>query len=264
MKFPVPPDKLDAGTIIAGCGLADVRVTRSCASTNAALLASRASGTALLLAEHQTSGRGRRGRRWHSAPGTGLLLSLRQRVARTLRELPGLSLVAGVAALRALRSLGLAHAGLKWPNDILVDGAKLGGILVETRMQDGVCSAVIGIGINWHATPEGKRLRRDATCIADVLPHAPARNAGAIAIARALVSALHEFDRDGLEAFRDEWEAAHAHAGRRVRVRLGDGRVVSGTADGIGEDGSLRLLTRRGPRAIHSGTILAARADRTA
>jgi len=254
-------DPLDAAAIAAGLtGTAlAVRVAGSCPSTNAALLADEDADGVLLAAEHQTRGRGRRGHRWHDAPGAALLLSLRCRVARPLRELPGLSLVAGVAALRALRSLGLRGVQLKWPNDILAGDAKLGGILVESRSRSAASVAVVGIGINWHASPEGKSLRRAATCVADLAPRAPSRNAGAAAIARELVGALREFESRGLDAFRPDWEAAHAHAGRRVRVRLGDGRVVSGTAGGLGADGSLRLATRAGERAIVSGTILPAR-----
>lgn len=253
------PDALDPLALAAALAPLEVRVVPACASTNAELLAGDTDAPALLMTDHQTRGRGRRGRRWHSAPGTSLLLSLRHRVGRPLRELPGLSLAAGVAALRALRGLGLAQVELKWPNDLLAGGAKLGGILAETRSRDGAAWAVIGIGINWHAAPEGTKLRRDATCVAQLVDEVPSRTSGAHAVATELLRALREFDALGLDAFRAEWEAAHAHAGQRVRVRLGDGRVVSGTADGIGADGSLRLRTRRGLRDIHTGTLLVQR-----
>ncbi len=252
-------DKLDPPAIAAALAPLEVRVVPACASTNAELLAGEAGAPALLIADHQSRGRGRRGRRWYSAPGDGLLLSLGHRVGRPLRELPGLSLAAGVAALRALRGLGLAQVELKWPNDLLAGGAKLGGILVETRVRDGAAWAVIGIGINWHAAPGGSRLRRDAVCVAQLVNEVPSRTSGAHAVATELLRALREFDTLGLDAFRAEWEAAHAHAGQRVRVRLSDGRVVSGTADGIGADGSLRLRTRRGVRDIHTGTLLVER-----
>src|SRR5438128_6047736 len=138
-------DRLDAGAI-ALPGI-EVRVIERCSSTNDLLL-NEGKDAQLLAAEEQSAGRGRRGRRWHSARGAGVTFSLARIVRKPLRELPALSLVAGVAAVRALRALGVARAALKWPNDLVVDGAKLGGILVETRGQRGGSLAVIGIGIN--------------------------------------------------------------------------------------------------------------------
>src|SRR6185436_12456622 len=118
----------------------ELRSVERCGSTNSVLLAEkRLPRPVLLLAHEQTAGRGRRGRRWHSAPGAGLTFSLSARLER----LAGLPLVAGVATARALRALGAAAVELKWPNDLVADGAKLGGILVQTR--GGL--AVIGIGI---------------------------------------------------------------------------------------------------------------------
>src|SRR5687767_16036938 len=124
-------DRLEAAAI-ALPGVA-VRVVERCTSTND--LALKAQSPVLVAAEEQTAGRGRRGRRWHSAPGAGVTFSLGRRIRRPVRELAALSLVAGVAATRALRALGVRTAALKWPNDLVVDGAKLGGILVETRSQ---------------------------------------------------------------------------------------------------------------------------------
>ncbi len=106
----------------------EVRKVERCGSTNTVLLDEGKPGV-LLIADEQTAGRGRRGRRWYSAPGADIAFSLSAEVAKPP---PGLSLVAGVAAARALRALGVAQAALKWPNDLLVGGAKLGGILVET------------------------------------------------------------------------------------------------------------------------------------
>ncbi len=245
---------LDEAAIRAALPPMEVRVVDSCASTNADLLAGDAT-PALLVADHQTGGRGTRGRRWHAAPGAGLLMSLRHPLDRPLRELSGLSLAAGVAVLRALRTLGVPAVELKWPNDILTGGAKLGGILVETRMQGGRVLAVIGCGLNWNAAPQGLPLRLAAASLADCLHPPPSRNTGAAAIARELLAAIGEFERDGLAAFHGEWEAAHAHAGRRVRVRLAGGRVLTGTAEGLEPDGSLKLRTRRGLRTVQSGTV---------
>src|SRR6266496_3479524 len=100
----------------------EVRVLERCTSTNAVLLGE-GKGAVLLAAEEQTAGRGRRGRRWYSPPGSGVTFSLSAVIRRPARELAGLSLVAGVGAARALRALGVAQAALKWPNDLVVGGA---------------------------------------------------------------------------------------------------------------------------------------------
>jgi BirA family transcriptional regulator, biotin operon repressor / biotin---[acetyl-CoA-carboxylase] ligase len=244
-------DRLD-GALIALPGV-EVRVVESCASTND--LALKGPFPVLIAAEKQTAGRGRRGRRWHSAPGAGVTFSFGRRIGRPAREFPALSLVAGVAATRALRALGAHKASLKWPNDLVVDGAKLGGILVESRSGH----AVVGIGINCRRTPglEAK-VRREVAFLDDFA--SVSRNQVIHQVGRALVAALEEFERRGLDALRAEWEAMDAHAGQRVRVRLADGRTLSGISRGLGIDGSLQLDTRRGTRAVTSGRVVSARA----
>ena len=245
-------DKLDAAAIVLP-GV-EVRVVERCTSTNDLLL--KETEPVLLAAEEQTAGRGRRGRRWHSAPGAGLTFSLGRRTRRPARELAALSLVAGVAAARALRALGVRKAALKWPNDLLVDGAKLGGILVEVRNS----YAVIGIGINCRRVPGlATKLGREIAFINDFVP--AERNRVLQEVASALVAALDAFEAGGLEALRTEWEAMDAHAGQRLRVRLAGGRVVTGVSGGLADDGALRLVTRNGVRAVRSGRVVSARAQ---
>jgi len=230
----------------------EVRVVERCSSTNDLLLREVPETPLLIAAEEQTAGRGRRGRRWHSAPGAGITFSLGRRIARPVRELAALSLVAGVAATRALRALGAHQAALKWPNDLVVDGAKLGGILVETRSSH----AVIGIGINCRsdATVEARVGRRLAYLNSSVTRNEVIRRIGV-----ALVEAIDQFEKNGLDALRAEWEAMHAYAGQKLRVRLADGRTLSGTAAGLGADGSLQLHTRQGMRSVTSGRVVSAR-----
>jgi BirA family biotin operon repressor/biotin-[acetyl-CoA-carboxylase] ligase len=250
-------DRLDARAIrVPGV---EVRVLERCTSTNTLLLARGFEQPVLLAADEQTAGRGRRGRRWHSPAGSGVLFSIGLRMRRPARELGGLSIAAGMAAVRALRALGAAEAALKWPNDLLVRGAKLGGILVETRAQGAGSAAVIGIGINYRPV-EGlaARLRRGLAALEDLLRPLPARNAVIGALARELLAALRSFDAAGFEPFRGDWEALHAHAGQRLRVRLADGRVVAGVAEGLGTDGALQLRTRHGLRAVRNGRVMSA------
>src|SRR5690606_17014668 len=154
-----------------------VRVVTRCSSTNDILLREAPAHPVLLAAEEQSAGRGRRGRRWHSAPGAGLTFSLGRQMRRPARELAALSLVPGVAVTRALRASGVASAALKWPNDLVVHGAKLGGILVETRSGASSAYAVIGVGINCRRDAAlAQRLRRRIAFLDDFLA-APARNA---------------------------------------------------------------------------------------
>jgi BirA family biotin operon repressor/biotin-[acetyl-CoA-carboxylase] ligase len=251
-------DPLDAEAIrVPG---AEVRVLERCASTNSLLLATPLSRPALLATDVQSAGRGRRGRRWHSPPGCGALFSLGRPLERPVRELSGLSIVAGVAAVRALRALGASGVALKWPNDLLLGGAKLGGILVESRAQGAGSAAVVGIGLN-HRRARGlsARLRRRVAALEDCLAPLPARNQVIGAVARAVLQALREFDAAGLEPFRRDWERLHAFAGQRLRVRLADGRVLAGVASGLDADGALRLRTRVGLHSVRNGRVLLAR-----
>lgn len=237
----------------------EVRVLEHCSSTNALLLEEAPAHAVLLAAETQSAGRGRRGRRWYSAPGSAVTFSLCRTVRRPLRELPGLALVAGVAAVRALRALGARQVALKWPNDLVVDDAKLGGILVETRAREGAALAVIGIGINCRRDGALElRLRRRISALERLMP-LPPRNHVIARVGAELMQALDLFEASGLEPLRGEWQRLDAHAGRRLRVRLADGRVISGVARGLAEDGGLRLATAAGLRAIRSGRVLSSR-----
>jgi BirA family biotin operon repressor/biotin-[acetyl-CoA-carboxylase] ligase len=237
----------------------EVRRVARCASTNSALLQERLPAMpVLLVAAEQTAGRGRRGRRWRSAPGAGLTFSLARRTRRPLRELAALSLVAGVAVARALRALGVAKASLKWPNDLVVGDAKLGGILVETRAAGGDTLAVFGIGINLRGGAELERqLKRPVASLDRFI--VPAGEDVITKVAASLMSALDAFEAEGFEAARLEWEALHAHAGQRLKVRLAGGRSVTGIAAGLAQDGALSLRTRAGLRAIRSGRVVSAR-----
>ena len=237
-----------------------VRVLARCPSTNSVLLAEAGATPALLAAEEQTAGRGRRGRRWHSERGADLTFSIACRLRRPARELAVLPLVAGVAAVQALRRAGVAGAALKWPNDLVVREAKLGGILVETRADGpGATRAVFGIGINVRHDPaRAARLRRPVAALEQFI--APSRNAVLHDVARALLDALERFEAQGFAALRPQWETLHAHAGRRVRVRLADGRVLSGIAAGLAADGCLQVANRRGMHAVRTGEVLSARA----
>jgi BirA family biotin operon repressor/biotin-[acetyl-CoA-carboxylase] ligase len=234
-----------------------VRVLGRCTSTNELLLAE-GRADVLLATEEQTAGRGRRGRRWRSSPGRAVTFSLSKVLRRPLREIGALSLATGVGVARALRSLGASQVALKWPNDLVVGKAKLGGILVQTRSHAHGVLAVIGIGINCREDPElGARLRRPVAALESLIT--VRRNRLIAALGRSVLEALAVFEAGGMEPLRGEWERMHAHAGARVRVRLADGRVITGIARGLASDGALRLQTGKRLRALSGASVVSAR-----
>ena len=259
-------DGLDAQAIQRGIEAtgqrAGVEVLETCGSTNTELLSRAAMAEPVLLfAEEQTAGRGRRGRRWHADPQSSLMFSLRWEFAGDAGRLRGLSLACGVAVARALRSLGAHSVSLKWPNDLLASpgkqSAKLGGMLVETKSSGGRIGAVIGIGINCRRMPGLEaRLSRAVSSLEECMAKLPPRNEIAAAVGSGLLQAMARFDAAGFEAFRPQWEAMHAHQGEALKVRVADGRVIAGIADGLAPDGALVLRTRRGLQSIHNGTVV--------
>ena len=255
-------DRLDKSKILVP-GL-EIRVVDRCTSTNALLLSAipdRRVLPVLLAAEEQTAGRGQRARKWRSAPGAGATFSILRRMRCPPRNLAGLSLAVGVAVARALRALGAVDAALKWPNDLVVDDAKLGGILIETRQQDHETVAVVGIGINCRSVRAlGAQLRRRLIALDDLVQLAPKRNAVIHAVGCEVLAALEAFEAAGLPAFAEAWRALHAHEGRRLRVRLAGGCTISGIAAGLAPSGALRLQTRSGTREVVNGRIISASA----
>jgi BirA family transcriptional regulator, biotin operon repressor / biotin---[acetyl-CoA-carboxylase] ligase len=212
------------------------------------------SGT-VCLAERQTRGRGRRGRNWVSPYGANLYLSLAWRFEPGLAALGGLSLVVGIALLRALHGLGVEGAGLKWPNDVYLQGRKLAGILVEVSGESaGPCSTVIGIGIN-VAMPEhqGRQIDQQWTDLrAGGIP--VSRNQLATAVLEQLFPVLEEFIQHGLQPFRAEWQRHDLSYGEPVRIHLAES-TLAGRGQGIDQDGAFLLETPDGIRRFTSGEV---------
>jgi len=265
-------DALDAASIrqaLAAQGEAlAVEVLDLCESTNTELLARGGeSAPLMLLAEVQSAGRGRRGRRWQSPRGAALTLSIRWLFSGDASRLRGLSLTVGVAVANALRDLGAQGVALKWPNDLMAPNAaqkngvrgKLGGVLIETRSAAGGIAAVIGAGINCRRVPGlDARLNRPVASLEELLDPLPARNEIAARLAAELARTLRTFESAGFEAFRDQWHSMHAYRGARLRVRAADGSVIAGIAEGVAPDGALLLRNRRGLRSIASGSVVRA------
>ena len=240
---------------LARSGVA-VEVVQETGSTNADLLARAPQLTAplLLVAEHQTAGRGRAGRSWLSAPGHSLTFSLAWRFADGLRGLAGLPLAVGVALAKTLGRLGQS-VQLKWPNDVLKDGDKLAGILVETQaMPDGAAWTVVGIGVNL-VMPDALEEKIGRSAAAMPWLARMDRDELMAAVLDGLADALALFARAGFGAFAPRWNLLHAWQGRPV-VLLDRGEVLhEGLAAGVDDTGRLLLDTAAGRVTIVAGDV---------
>ena len=255
---------LDAGLIAslsnaAAYGLT-VDVVAATGSTNADLRARLGdlSQPFLLAAEQQSAGRGRAGRSWQVAPGESLCFSLAWRFNGSLANLSGLPLAVGVVLAEVLNARGWPVT-LKWPNDLLMKGLKLGGILIETvpvrdiGMNKDAVWAVIGVGINVHQSQQLSDAVGHGIAALDTSP--VDRNGLLAACADALASAMLEFDRTGLGSFTARWESLHAHAGEQVWLMEAGQVLHQGIARGIDASGRLLLDTGAGDVAIAAGDV---------
>jgi BirA family transcriptional regulator, biotin operon repressor / biotin---[acetyl-CoA-carboxylase] ligase len=258
-SLPHAVELLDAAKIERVIGasqretIEDLAVHFEVGSTNTLLLDEQQParpGARIVLAELQTAGRGRLGRSWLAPFGSGIALSVAWNFADTPNDLPALSLAVGVAITRGLARLGANTVKLKWPNDVWLDDRKLGGVLIELRVEaGGPAMVVIGIGINVNM-PAALRasIERDGVSPADlgeVCPDA-SRNAVAGAVIDEVLIVLAAFARDGFAPFREEWIQLDALCNRHVDVLLGK-RKHSGVAAGIDRDG--RFILRGHPEA---------------
>jgi BirA family biotin operon repressor/biotin-[acetyl-CoA-carboxylase] ligase len=215
----------------------------------------------VVLAEYQTGGRGRRGRRWLSPYGSGLCLSVSWCFSAVPPALSALSLAAGVAVQRALvvyRPVGL---GLKWPNDIIAGGRKLGGLLVDVEGESqGPIKAVIGVGINIDVSDQLENelatdLGLQPAGLREFVPSADvSRNVVAANIINQLYAALDEFARTGFASFVDEWKRFDSLRGESVSVQIG-ARTYEGIASGIADDGALLLRANGKTMNVVSGEV---------
>ena len=213
----------------------------------------------VLVAEYQSAGRGRRGRTWVAPPGGAICLSFSWTFREVPRDLAGLGLVIGVCARRALSQLGAREVALKWPNDLLVGGRKLAGVLIELRAEtQGPACVVVGIGMNVAlAAATLKKIAATGAAATDLagagLAGVP-RNAVIAAVLSSCIAGLHEFERQALKPFIADWGKADALHGKPVDVASPQG-VVTGLASGIDVHGALLLDTPSGVLRFVSGDV---------
>ncbi|MFZ5861625.1 MAG: biotin--[acetyl-CoA-carboxylase] ligase [Nitrospirota bacterium] len=215
-----------------------------------------------LLADSQTNGRGRAGREWRTPHGTALAISIivRPRVAADAR--PWVGLAAALATRDAIEHVTGMSGLVKWPNDVLISGRKVAGILLETRhgaVSDAASAVVIGIGVNVNnraaAFPES--FRDTATSLLDASGTVTDRQR----LAAAILNEVHQVSGElphGIETLRARWRSASATFGAMVAVST-PGGLVEGIDHGLDPQGRLIVRTRDGERAIHTGEVLLCR-----
>lgn len=259
-RLSAPFQPLDAQAIAkcasAGRPSLKVEVLSETESTNKQLMASADTTPRVLFAEYQSGGRGRRGRQWVSPYGSNLCLSLLWIYPDMPANLGALSLAIGVAVARVLSDRGCDGVGLKWPNDLVWKGRKLGGILIEHQSEtDGSSRVVVGLGLNvFMHESRGRPIDQPWIALEELLEDID-RNALAGQLAAGLADTLRIFGESGLTSFTDDWRRFDAVAGQSARVLLGQEDLPC-TVTGIGEDGALLVRDAAGEtRRFYAGEV---------
>ncbi len=250
------PDLLHADDLLTRLGPTrvigrDIRVFQQTHSTNDVVEKLAHDGVkegVVVFADSQTHGRGRLGRKWLSPSGQGLWFSLLLRPDLRPQQATQLTVVAATALRRAIHAQTGLEPAIKWPNDILVGGRKVAGILTELSAElDHIKHVVLGIGVdvNLNASALPAEIRKLATSLKAELGRPVSRPELATTILRELDADYARLCAGGFTAVADEWEAHCSTLGRRVVIQIGD-RRVSGQAEALGEDGALLLRTEHG------------------
>lgn len=240
-----------------------VEVVEEAASTNALVIDRARSGAAeglVVAAEHQNAGRGRLDRTWETPPRSGLTFSVLLRPTAPTASWPWLPLLAGYAVDKALKAAGY-EASVKWPNDVLLDGRKVAGILVERVETDAGPAAVVGIGLNVGMTTEELPVPEATSLAVAAAGAVPDRTALLVSLLASLWESYTTWQEGGdLARMRlaESYAAACTTIGQQVRVDLPSGEVLTGTATGI--DPSGRLLVDG--TAVSAGDVVHVRLDR--
>ena len=242
-----------------------MKVLSTTGSTNDDALAWASEGApegAVVVADQQTNGRGRRGRSWLSEPGKALLFSIVFRPSAP-EPLALLSTAIGVGAAEALRSSTRLSVLMKWPNDLVVDDRKLGGILVETRLgapNGQVAVAGLGINVSWDPREMPPEISQQATSVSWEmerlgLDETPSRESLLVALVDRIerrYAALAAGESDDLVATA---ESLSSLVGRDVVVRLPAGGEVHGLVTGLAPDGAVEVETNEGLRVLNAGEV---------
>lgn len=228
------------------------------ASTNDIMLDHAKKGVAsgaVCLAEQQTAGRGRRGRNWASPYGRNIYLSCLWHFYQGAATLEGLSLAVGVAVAKALKASGVPAVQLKWPNDVLIGGAKVAGVLLEmTGDASGHCQVVVGIGVNLAMSAQAAAFIDQAWTDVSSSGGQVARNQFVALLLNDLLPMLANFQQRGFEPIKAEWEALDAFRDQPVKLTTA-ATVIEGIARGLDISGGLLLETTEGVRVLKGGEL---------
>lgn len=234
------------------------RVLEAVDSTNDAAreLLSEADRVAV-VADHQQAGRGRRGRSWLSPPGLNICLTVGWRFNAGISILEGLSLAIGASIADALERMGLSGVSVKWPNDLLLRGAKLGGILIEVEgdMQ-GPCAVLVGVGVNRYL-PQNlrKTIEQPTTDMWSAMQaDTPSRACMVVALIDAVTCVLTRYPESGFEFWRDRWLQRDGLAGKPV-VITGGQSLIEGVESGVSRTGALLVRTDQGMVEVFGGEV---------
>ena len=261
-KLPQAIELLDKNLVLNAIGEQrawfNLQILDEVTSTNTYLMQQKGIAHATCMAAHvQTHGKGRRGRTWVSQLGASLTFSLLWRFQCGAAALSGLSLAVGVALMRAFNSLGVNDAQLKWPNDVLVDGKKLAGILIELQGDlEGPSAAVIGVGINLNLPKNVlANIDQPAIDLASVSKQPINQSVLLGALLKHLADVLSGFEQHGFIGLRDEWLSYHAYQNKAVRMLLPNGTDVQGIVKNVADDGILLVETALGLQRFSAGEI---------
>lgn len=240
--------------------ISDIEIISDIDSTNSYLMNRVSKGIEsghVCFAERQTSGRGRRGRQWVSPFGKNIYLSVYWRSMLGLSQLSGLSLAAGASVVSALKKAGCNNIGLKWPNDVLINGKKVAGLLLEVSgEQNGPANVVLGIGVNIQM-PESDAQAidqpwEDLSAVMNTSEYHRNRLSGMVL--ESLLLSLKKYESSGLASALKEWREHDLFEGKQVSLRLAD-KYVHGIYRGIDDNGALLLQQGRHLIPYHGGEI---------
>jgi len=209
----------------------------------------------LVIAGAQTAGKGRRGRAWLSPKNSGIYLSLSRRFSQDANALQSLSLVTAISVVQALQDLGATQLQLKWPNDVLHEGRKLAGILLELQHRAASRYVVFGVGVNRELSAETvSHIDRPATDLNSILGDSPAAVAVIAALLNRICANLMEYESSGFAVFQDRWNLLDCYRMCDIVLHNGESRMI-GKSLGVDASGALLLENAQGVQVIAGGEV---------
>lgn len=254
------PALLSAALKAQTAPVAHLEVYPSCPSTNLLLHGRLQQGQtihqAMIVADLQTAGRGRRGRAWISPLGSSICLSWGWRFEGSAQQLEGLSLAVGVVLVQVLQELGIQGVGLKWPNDLYTAEGKLGGILIELAGDlAGPCELILGVGLNDTRPQQQAEIDQPLAYLSDYTKTLPDKNQLAAFLTQAVFRLLATYLDQGFAAYTEKWNELHLWQDRQARI-LAHGQQEQVRLGGVNQRGELEVFNQAGvPRFLSGGEI---------